>query len=585
MDDIRVWAPRAGSVGLRTDDEAAADRPMEVDGGGWWRVSGAAGATAGSGPGLGARYGFVVDGADPIPDPRATRLPDGVHGLAALSAVDPASRPDTGWTGRSIRGAVIYELHVGTFTPAGTLDAAIDRLDHLVDLGVDFVEVMPLNAFNGDHGWGYDGVGWFAVHEPYGGPDAFVRFIDACHLRGVGVVLDVVYNHLGPSGNYLDRFGPYLTEGATGWGAAVNLSEADSDEVRSFIVGNALRWFAEFGVDALRLDAVHALADHRAVHILEELAVSTDALAADLDRPFSLIAESDLNDPRMILARADGGYGLTAQWNDDVHHAIHAAVSGERQGYYADFGDPDALAKVFRGGFYHDGTYSSFRRRGHGRPIPTDVVRASSLVAFTCDHDQVGNRAIGDRPSAYLTGGQLAIKAALVLLSPFTAMLFMGEEWGADTPFQFFTSHPEPELGRATAEGRRAEFAEHGWDSADVPDPQAESTFLDSKLDWSEIDDPAHRRVLDFYRALIHLRRTEPDIARDDFASVAVEHDADAGWFVLHRGTMSVVCVLSPDETVVPITLEPVLAWSDGGVVSDGLRSPGHNVIVGRRVD
>ena len=578
--EITVWAPGADTVALYIGASPTVEIEMSPSDGssGWWRVP--ASAPLGPDP----RYGFRIDGGDVRPDPRSTRLPDGVHELSALHIVDATVWTDSDWPGRPVAGAVLYELHIGTFTPAGTLDAAIERLDHLVGLGVDFVEVMPLNAVNGVHNWGYDGVAWYAVHEPYGGPDAFARFVDACHARGLGVVLDVVYNHLGPSGNYLPEFGPYLSEGTNSWGSALNLADADSDDVRDFIIGNALRWFAEFHVDALRLDAVHALVDHRAVHILEQLAISTDTLAAELGRPLSLIAESDLNDPRMITPRAAGGYGLAAQWDDDVHHAVHTAVSGERQGYYADFGSFAALAKVLRGGFFHDGTYSSFRRRHHGRPIPTDTVPASSLVAYTCNHDQIGNRAIGDRPGEYLDAGQLAIKAALVLLSPFTPMLFMGEEWAASSPFQFFTSHPEPELGDAVRNGRRGEFAEHGWDAAEVPDPQDPATFERSRLDWSEISEPAHQRMLGFYRDLIALRRAQPDLARGDFASIDVEYDEQAGWFAMHRGQWTVVAVLGSAPATLPFDLVPDLSWEPPTADDAGRPVIGaHNVVIGTR--
>ncbi|WP_279104074.1 malto-oligosyltrehalose trehalohydrolase [Gordonia paraffinivorans] len=584
VDEVRVWAPDAASMALAVatgPDSPTSSYPMRRQPDGWWLPDGVP-------DGIGAvpvselRYGLSIDGGAVRPDPRSVRQPEGVHGLSALFTVDESTWTDDSWGGADVRGAIVYELHVGTFTPAGTLDSAIARLDHLVDLGVDFVELMPVNAFNGAHNWGYDGVGWYAVHEAYGGPAALARFVDACHARDLGVVLDVVYNHLGPSGNYLPEFGPYLSTGTTSWGSSVNLDGPDSDEVRAFIAGTALRWFTEFHVDALRLDAVHALHDERAVHVLEELAVATDALAARLGRPLSLIAESDLNNPRLVMSRADGGYGLTAQWDDDIHHAIHTFVSGERQGYYADFGSAECLAKVLTGGFFHDGTYSSFRRRNHGRPIPTDLVPASSLLAFTCNHDQIGNRAVGDRPSEYLDGGQLAIKAALVLLSPFTPMLFMGEEWGARTPFQYFTSHPEPDLGRATAEGRKSEFAEHGWDRDDVPDPQDPETFTRSKLDWSEPDGPEHARLLDFYRSLIALRKAEPALHDPAFDSVAAEFDSDAGWFAMRRGDWWVFVVPGEDPVALPRRLDVRLAWEPPA--PDGI-SPGHNVIVGVAAD
>ncbi|MGB3169848.1 MAG: malto-oligosyltrehalose trehalohydrolase, partial [Rhodococcus sp. (in: high G+C Gram-positive bacteria)] len=467
-------------------------------------------------------------------------------------------------------------------TPEGTFDAAVDKLDYLVDLGVTFVEIMPVNGFNGTHNWGYDGVLWYTVHEAYGGPDGLQRLVDACHRRGLGVVLDVVYNHLGPSGNYLDRFGPYMAQGANNWGQAINYCEADSGAVRRYAIENALRWFSEFHIDALRLDAVHAIVDHTATHLLEELAIDTRRLAAHLGRPLTLIAESDLNDPTLVTARSGGGLGLDAQWDDDIHHAIHAAVSGERQGYYGDFGSLQALANTLRQGFFHAGTYSSFRGRTHGRPVDTRRIPASSFVTYTTTHDQVGNRAIGDRPGFYLSPGQLAVKAALVLASPYTPMLFMGEEWGASTPFQFFTSHPEPELGKATAEGRKAEFAEHGWDSADIPDPQDPDTFTRSKLDWSELSAGDHARLLDTYRGLLALRRRFAEFTDPWLENLTVDYDEDERWIVLHRGSLRVVCNLSENEVTVPVGGTSLLAWTDP--VSDETGSatkiPGHSFAV-----
>ncbi|SIS20312.1 maltooligosyl trehalose hydrolase [Williamsia sterculiae] len=578
---MSVWAPTATSVDVVVTADGSEPRTFAADRNGeWFTAPDEAAALIDRG----ATYAFAVDDESPVPDPRAPWLPAGVHAPGRTFTVDPDLWTDADYVGRSVSGAVLYEMHVGTFTEPGTFDAAAERLDHLVELGVDFVEVMPVNAVNGDHNWGYDGVGWYAVHEPYGGPAGFARFVDACHGRGLGVVLDVVYNHLGPSGNYLPRFGPYLTEASTGWGQSLNLDEAGSDEVRRYIIDNALRWFDEFHVDGLRLDAVHALVDRTAVHLLEELATATDALSARIGRPLSLIAESDLNDPRMITPRDRGGLGMTAQWDDDVHHAIHTAVSGERQGYYADFGSLETLSTVLRRGFFHAMTYSSFRGRRHGRPIDTAATPATALVVYTCDHDQIGNRAVGDRPSAYLDHGQLAIKASLVLLSAFTPMLFMGEEWAASTPFQFFTSHPEPELGRATAEGRKAEFAAHGWDAAEIPDPQDPETFRRSKLDWSEVETSGHRDVLDFYRRLIALRTEIADFAAGTFASVDTDFDPDARWFALHRGGHTVLCNLGAEPVTVDIALEPLLEWHP--VSTDGPRTTltGHSVVVGRRL-
>jgi maltooligosyltrehalose trehalohydrolase len=575
MHEFAVWAPKPDTVRIDVDGTV---HPMTRGRDGWWR------ATVEAAPD--ARYGYLLDDdPKPLPDPRSPRQPDGVHDRSQLWKPTPQDWTDGDWRGRSVQGAVIYELHIGTFTPAGTFDAAIDKLDYLVGLGVDFVEVMPVNAFSGTHGWGYDGVLWYAVHEPYGGPDGLVRFVDACHRRGLGVLIDAVFNHLGPSGNYLPRFGPYLSSASNPWGEGINIADAGSDEVRRYIVGCALRWMRDFHADGLRLDAVHALFDTTAIHILEELSAETDALAEQLGRPLSLVAESDLNDPRMITARADHGLGMAAQWDDDIHHAIHTAVSGERQGYYADFGSLATLAKTLRNGFFHAATYSSFRQRRHGRPLDTATIPATRLLAYTCTHDQVGNRALGDRPSQNLTYGQLAVKAALVLGSPYTAMLFMGEEWGASTPFQFFSSHPEPDLARATAEGRKKEFADHGWDADEIPDPQDPQTFQRSKLDWSELDADEHATLRRLYQDLIALRRNETDLADPWLQRLLVDYDEEARWIVMRRGRLTVACNLGTEPVGVPFAGELVLC-SDPPDIGDGSTVlPPHSFVILRTVD
>ncbi|WP_280503210.1 malto-oligosyltrehalose trehalohydrolase [Nocardia farcinica] len=570
MTVFEVWAPRPETVRVQVDGVVHAMRRSPD---GWWR------ARVNAGPG--ARYGFLLDD-DPtvLPDPRSPRQPDGVHGLSMVHELDARAWTDAGWTGRTLAGAVIYELHIGTFTQEGTFDAAIEQLDHLVELGVTVVEVMPVNGFDGHRNWGYDGVLWYTVHEGYGGPDGLQRFVDACHGRGLAVCLDVVYNHLGPSGNYLPRFAPYLSEGRNTWGQSVNLDGPGSDHVRRYILDNALRWLREFHIDALRLDAVHALVDRTATHLLAELAGEVERLSAHVRRPLTLIAESDLNDPKLVTSRAAGGYGLHAQWNDDLHHAVHTAVSGERQGYYADFGSLACLATTLTRGFFHAGTYSSFRGRTHGTPLDRSLVPGFRLIAFTCDHDQIGNRAIGDRPSSYLTGGQLAIKAALVLCSAFTPMLFMGEEWGARTPFQFFTSHTDPEIGAATALGRKSEFADHGWTAEEVPDPQDLETFTRSKLDWKEPEEPEHARLLSTYRALLALRRDQPDLADPSLRHVRVDYDEHARWLVLHRGSVHLVCNLSEDAVTVPITGRSLLYWEPPTLGPTGTTVPAHSFVV-----
>ena len=552
MTTFEVWAPSHDRVRLRTLGQ---DHEMSPTGDGMWRV-----VVPEAGPGT--DYGFLLGDDDtPLPDPRSRWQPEGVHGPSRLYDGQAYEWTDADWTGRQLAGGVVYELHVGTFTPEGTFAAAAGKLGHLVELGVELIEVLPVNAVNGTHNWGYDGVGWYAVHEPYGGPDGFKAFVDACHRAGIGVVLDVVYNHLGPSGAYLPRFGPFFKPGRSTWGDLVNLDGPGAAPVRRYILDNALMWLHEFHVDGLRLDAVHALVDLGALHILEEMAVEVDALSTHLRRPLTLIAESDLNDPRLVRSRDAGGYGLTAQWDDDVHHALHALLTGEKQGYYSDFGSLATLAKAFTGAFVHDGSYSSFRGRVHGRRVNRDDTPAYRFVAFLQDHDQVGNRALGDRLSSEpgaLSPQLLKVGAALLLTSPFTPMLWMGEEWGASTPWQFFTSHPEPELGAAVRTGRREEFAAHGWDTEDVPDPQDPATFERSKLAWDETGADWHAEVLEFYRRAIALRRSRPALSDPRLDLVEVAYDEAARWLVVHRGSLRIAVNLAPHRQEIPLDGTPM---------------------------
>jgi maltooligosyltrehalose trehalohydrolase len=562
MTTLRVWAPGRTSVELVTGDDR---RPMAAGADGWWSVDIAPAEEP-------LDHLFSLDGGEPRPDPRSTWLPHGVHGPTRTYDHRAFDWTDSAWRGVPLRGAVLYELHVGTFTPEGTFDAAVERLDHLVDLGVDAVELLPCNAFDGRWGWGYDGVALMAVHEPYGGPDGLKRFVDACHARGLGVVMDVVLNHLGPSGNYLPEFGPYLTDAhQTPWGSAVNLDREGSDEVRRFLLDVCLAWLRDFHCDGLRLDAVHALVDERATHLLEELATEVGELAAQVGRPLWLVAESDLNDPVVVTPREAGGYGIDGQWADDVHHAVHALLTGERSGYYGDFGSLPTLAKALTGVFVHDGCWSSFRDRSHGRPVPPEL-DGWRFVTYLQDHDQVGNRATGDRLSASLSDGQLAIGAALVLLSPFTPMLFMGEEWGARTPWQFFSDH-SGSLGEAVRKGRREEFARHGWATEDVPDPQAESTYRASQLDWSEREEPRGQDLLRWYRDLIALRRARPELADGRRDRVEVSYDEEQQWVVVRRGGVALACNLAAERQVVPVPGTPrdvLLSSTTGFVFADG---------------
>lgn len=543
---FEVWAPDAESAALRLSGEL---RTMErdPDRAGWWRTE--AGASAGD------RYGFALDGGPVRPDPRSRRQPDGPDGESAVVDHDAyAWRSD--WAGRGLPGAVLYELHIGTYTDEGTFDAAAARLGHLVELGVTHVSLMPVCPFPGVHGWGYEGVSLWAVHEPYGGPEGLKRFVDTAHGLGLAIVLDVVHNHLGPSGNYLPLFGPYFTETHhTPWGAAVNLDAPGSDEVRAFLLGSALAWLRDYRLDGLRLDAVHALADTRALTFLEELSAATDALSAELGRPLSLIAESDLCDPRTTTPRESGGLGLHAQWNDDFHHCLHTALTGESQGYYADFAAAPlaGLAKTVTSAFFHDGTYSSFRGRTHGRPVDVTRSAAHRFVGYAQTHDQIGNRALGDRLAASLSPGLLACAAALVLTGPFTPMLFMGEEWGARTPWQFFTDHTDPELAEAVRTGRRREFGAHGWAEEDIPDPQAPATRDRSCLDWSEPQREPHARLYAWYRELIALRRALPDLSDPDLGTVKTAYDDEARWLALRRGDLRVAVNLDEKPATIPL--------------------------------
>lgn len=544
--EFTVWAPAAEQrvalelSGVRHDMTATPE--------GWWQVRVPAQP--------GDRYGFALDDGPVWPDPRATRMPDGPHGLGAVHNLHDFRWSDTGWEGVALEGAVLYELHVGTFTEQGTFDAAVERLDHLVDLGVDIVEIMPVASFPGRHGWGYDGVALWAVHEPYGGPSGLQRFVDACHARGLGVCLDVVYNHVGPDGAYLHAFGPYFTDRHhTPWGSAVNLDGPGSDPVREFIIDNALTWLRDFHIDGLRLDAVHELHDHRAVPVLEELSTRVGALAEELGRSLWLVAETDRNDPRTVQGTDLGGAGMDGQWADDVHHGLHVALTGETQGYYEDFVTPEALSTVLATPFFHADTWSSFRGRHHGRPVPEQIPGWRFVVSLQ-NHDQVGNRRAGDRHAATLSTRRLQCGAALLLTSPFTPMLFMGEEWGASTPWQYFTDHVDETLAEAVREGRRREFSGHGWTADSVPDPQDHATRDRSVLDWSECDDGEHHTLLRWYRALLALRRSREDLRDGDLSRTEVTHDVTAGLVVAERGRHRVAVNLGREPVEADLRLE-----------------------------
>jgi maltooligosyltrehalose trehalohydrolase len=499
---FRVWAPSARRVEVRITFPG--ERVVELrEEGGYYR------ATA-EGVEPGSLYTYRLDGRVERPDPASRSQPRGVHGPARV--VDPEFPwEDHCWFGLPLKDYVIYELHVGAFTPEGTFEAILPHLEDLKKLGVTALEIMPVAQFPGNRNWGYDGVYPFAVQGSYGGPTGLKKLIDACHQKGLAVVLDVVYNHLGPEGNYLRDFGPYFTDRyKTPWGESLNFDGPYNDGVRRFFIENALYWVTEFHLDALRIDAIHAILDFSAEPFLEELALTVQEQAERLNRQVFLIAESDLNDTRPIRPRAWGGYGLDAQWNDDFHHAVHTLLTGERTGYYEDFGKVRDLAKSLREGYIYAGEYSPYRRRRHGNNSRT--VPAGRFVVFSQNHDQVGNRMLGERLSSIVPWEGLKMAAGCVLLSPFLPLLFMGEEYGEPAPFQYFISHSDPDLVEAVRQGRKEEFRAFQW-KGEPPDPQAEETFLRCQLNHELRRVGRHRILLEFYRELIGLRRTLPPLA------------------------------------------------------------------------
>jgi maltooligosyltrehalose trehalohydrolase len=571
MTGIRVWAPNARIVRILTGGHESEMAKLD---GGWWSDETPVPADA--------DYAFRLDDdGTPLPDPRSPWQPYGVDGPSRR--VDHAAFrwSDGEWQAPPLPSAVIYELHVGTFTPGGTFDSAIHRLGHLSSLGITHVELMPVPEFSGDWGWGYDGVDLYAPHHAYGGPLGLKRFVDACHSQGIAVLLDVVYNHLGPAGNYLSRFGPYFTKKyLTPWGEAMNLDGAGSSEVRRFLSDNALMWLRDYHIDGLRLDAIHAIYDLSAVHFLEQLAQEVDELETQTGRRLVLIAESDLNDPRVVTPIEECGYGMDAQWNDDFHHALHTALTGECTGYYRDFAGLRDLAKSLQSAFVYDGRYSDFRERHHGRK-PRGLP-GTRFVGFLQNHDQVGNRARGERASHYMNLGQLQIGAALVLCSPFVPLLFQGEEFGASTPFCYFTQHADPELARAVTEGRRAEFAAFGWNASEIPDPQNPNTFLRSKLDWNEPAREPHKTLLEWHRNLISLRKAIPALRDGRLEDVGVQFDDQKRWLVVRRGAVAIACNLAESEQSVPLPFEGVvlLASKEGRSRGDVADLPGESVMI-----
>lgn len=510
---FRVWGPRAQKIRVVMPGSDRTPAPLTPEGNGYF-----SGTVAGFGDG--DRYSYLLDDTLERPDPASRFQPEGVHGQSQI--VDPNSYQwsDKGWRGLPLDQYIIYELHVGTFTPSGTFDGVISRLDYLVELGITAVELMPVAQFPGVRNWGYDGTFPFSPQNSYGGPEGLKRLVDACHARGLAVTLDVVYNHLGPEGNYLHAFGPYFTDRyRTPWGDAFNFDGPDSDAVRSYFISNALYWITEFHIDALRLDAIHGIYDFSARHILQELAEAVRRQGAVLGRQAYLIAESDLNDVRVIKPSESGGYGLDAQWNDDFHHALRALLTGDRDGYYADFGLFSDMVKSFKEGFVLSGGYSSYRRRRHGSSSAD--ISPGRLVVFSQNHDQVGNRMCGERLGEHLTVQQLKLAVASVLLSPYLPLLFMGEEYAETAPFPYFVSHGDAGLVEGVRRGRQEEFSAFGNQGC-PPDPQSEATFLSAKLDQEQRLLDGQRSIFDFYRELIRLRKECAPLSRLSRADMQV---------------------------------------------------------------
>jgi maltooligosyltrehalose trehalohydrolase len=585
-----VWAPKADTV------EVAVAR------GGTVRTFPLARGSDGVHSGIlqdvpaGSDYSYRLDGGPDRPDPVSRWRPLGVHGPTRI--IDPGAFrwTDAGWRGLETADLVIYELHVGTFTRAGTFDGVLERLPALRELGVTAIEIMPVSEFPGSRNWGYDGVSPYAVQSTYGGPDGLKRLVDAAHRLGLAVLLDVVYNHLGPEGNYLREFAPYFSDRyRTAWGEGLNLDGPDSDEVRRYVVDNAVYWVTEYHLDGLRLDAVDRIVDLSPVHIAEELGAAVHAQGEALGSRKLVIAEIDANDPKWVTPREVGGYGLDAHWSDDFHHAVHVALTGERAGYYADFTEPGAVAKVLARRYVNDGRYSPHRRRRHGRPAAE--VPADRFVVAVQNHDQTGNRARGERLSTLLSAEALRLAAALVLLSPYVPLLFMGEEHGETNPFLYFVSHGDPALVEAVRKGRQEEFATFSW-AGKIPDPQAQETFEASRPDWERATSGDGARMLALYRELLRLRRTEPALRPGD-ATIKVRNDDAAGWVAVRydkeKSVLEAVFNLSSEPRAVPLggseswrlalsTDAPEYGGHGGtGLAGGELRLPSHTAVLLRK--
>ncbi|ADB41250.1 malto-oligosyltrehalose trehalohydrolase [Spirosoma linguale] len=555
---IQLWAPLAKYVAIKIYGHPTA-LPLTCEELGYWHLT-----TTQLKPG--DLYTFKLDGQEEYPDPVSLCQPQGVHGPSQAVDTGSFSWTDQDWQNPALDSYVLYELHTGTFTEEGTFQSLESKLDYLKALGVTAIEIMPVAQFSDSRNWGYDGVYTYAVQQSYGGANGLHHLVDTCHKKGIAVVLDVVYNHFGPEGNYLGNFGPYLTDKyCTPWGKAVNFDDAWCDGVRRYVLENALMWFRDFHIDALRLDAVHAIKDFSPVHILQELRQKVDELMAATGRRYYLIVENDLNDPRYIDPLSEHGYGMDAQWNDEFHHALRVAAGEEKTGYYADFDGLSHLAKSYRDSYVYDGQYSAVRNRFFGGKAETNP--GQQFIVFSQNHDQVGNRKLGERSSQLYSFDALKLLAGAVLVSPYIPLLFMGEEWGETSPFFYFVSHTEPELVEAVRQGRKEEFASFHSDGDDVPDPQSHETYQQAKLQWNLIGQKPHQLLLRYYQTLLALRRQLPALAHLDRTKLNVIDDLKAETLVLHRwhDDQHVLCLMNfskqPQSIALPAVGEPNTSW------------------------
>ncbi|MGC3943393.1 MAG: malto-oligosyltrehalose trehalohydrolase [Chryseolinea sp.] len=517
--EVLVWAPHASSVAVIPDGTGERITLHPEDRGYFSCI------TSRLKPG--DLYWIEIDQEQRFPDPASMLQSKGIFGPSEVFNTNSFEWSDSTWRNIPLREYIIYEIHVGTFSNDGTLQAVIERLPYLNDLGVTAIELMPVAEFPGSRNWGYDGVFPYAVHHAYGGPRALQELVDACHGYGIAVVLDVVYNHLGPEGNNLEKFAPYFTDKYhTPWGKAINFDDAGSDEVRKFFIENAMMWFRDFHIDALRLDAVHAICDFSSRHILQELRVQVNTLSVQTNRQCYLIAECDLNDPKYLEDESRMGYGMNAQWIDEFHHALRVASGKEPSGYYSDFKEFITLGKAFANAYVYDGQYSEHRQKTFGRPV--NNFSGDRFIVFSQNHDQIGNSMLGERTSALVNFEMLKVLAASVICSPYLPMLFMGEEYGERQPFQYFISHHDEALVHAVRQGRKREFSAFYQHDVNVPDPQSLSTFLKSKLNWESIRGGKHQVLLEFYKTLIRIRKANVVLAscnRKDLTAVALNSE------------------------------------------------------------